>query len=284
MSAALATSLPARSVADRADVFVRGVGTALMLAGAALVFLPLLLTVYLSVFDETILSFPPKGYTLSWYAGIMGKFGAPIWTSAKIAAAAVCLALLAGVPAGIGLSRYRFRGRGAMNVLLLAPLTVPGIALGLGIFVFAIFIEEHTEAPLSGSIVVLIAAHALITTPWVIRLCLASLVNTDPAAEEAAASLGATPLQVLWRVTLPAMRPGVVAGALFAFIISFENLEMTIFLVSPGMNTLPNAILQYLIYRIDPLVAAVAVVQMVIVGAALIMLDRFVRLSQVVAR
>jgi putative spermidine/putrescine transport system permease protein len=86
---------------------------------------------------------------------------------------------------------------------------------------------------------------------------------------------------VIWRVTLPAMRSGIIAAALFAFIVSFENLELNLFLVAPGLNTLPVAILQYLQYHIDPLVAAVAVAQMAIIGAALLLLDRFVRLGQV---
>ncbi len=122
------------------------------------------------------------------------------------------------MPAGIGLSRYRFRGRGAVGTLLLAPLTIPGVAIGLGIYVLAVMIEERTEWALSGSVPLMIAAHVLITLPWVVRLCLASLANHDRAAEEAAASLGAPPLTVIWRVTLPAMRGGIVAGALFAFI------------------------------------------------------------------
>ncbi len=107
----------------------------------------------------------------------------------------------------------------------------------------------------------------MITTPWVVRLCLASLANHDRAAEEAAASLGAGPLTVIWRVTLPAMRAGIIAAALFAFVISFENLELALFLTSPGVTTLPVAVLQYLEYHIDPLVSAVAVAQIVAVAA-----------------
>jgi putative spermidine/putrescine transport system permease protein len=115
----------------------------------------------------------------------------------------------------------------------------------------------------------------------VVRLCLASLANHDRSAEEAAASLGARPLQVIWRVTLPAMRGGIMAGALFAFIVSFENLEMTLFLTAPGVTTLPISILQYLQYHIDPLVAAVAVAQIVLVGGALVLLDRQVPIARV---
>ena len=115
-----------------------------------------------------------------------------------------------------------------------------------------------------------------------VRLCLAALANHDRATEEAAASLGAAPWRVVWRVTLPAMRGGILAGGLFAFIVSFENLEMALFLTSPGVTTLPVATLEYLEYHIDPLVAAVAVVQMVAIGVVLLVLDRFVRIAEVV--
>ena len=191
------------------------------------------------------------------------------------------LSLMVGIPAGIGLSRYRFRGREAVSTFLLSPLTIPGIAIGLGIYVLAVWIEERTDVVLAGSMRILILAHVLITMPWVVRLCLASLANHERTTEEAAASLGANPWKVIWRVTLPAMRPGIVAAALFAFIVSFENLEINLFLVSPGVSTLPVAVLQYLNYHIDPLVAAAAVAQIVLVGAALLVMDRFVRLGNV---
>jgi putative spermidine/putrescine transport system permease protein len=261
----------------------RGLVGVLLACAVAIIFVPLILTLYLSVFDETLIVFPPHGYTLRWYAQILPQFGSALSTSALTALAAVAVSLLLGVPAGIGLSRYRFRGREAVSTLLLAPLTIPGVAIGLGIFVLAVLIEERTDWALSGSLGLMIAAHVLITLPWVVRLCLASLANHDRAAEEAAASLGARPLAVIWRVTLPAMRSGIVAGALFAFIVSFENLEMTLFLIAPGMTTLPIAVLQYLQYHIDPLVAAIAVAQVVIVGTALILLDRQVRIARVVA-
>src|SRR4051794_31507215 len=243
------------------------VGTAL-----AAIFVPLVLTLYLSVFDETFIVFPPKGYTLQWYARILPQFGKALRVSTLTAVTATFCSLLIGVPAGIGLSRYRFAGREAVMALLLAPLTIPGVAIGLGVFVLAVLIEERTEWPISSSIPLMVAAHVLITLPWVVRLCLASLANNDRAAEEAAASLGARPLTVIWRVTLPAMRAGIVAGGLFAFIISFENLEMTLFLTAPGMTTLPIAVLEYLGFRIDPLVAAMAAAQVVVVGGALLLL------------
>ena len=268
---------------DTGQILQRWLVAALTAAGLALIFVPLVLTLYLSVFDETLITFPPRGYTLHWYARIIPEFGGPLQTSLMVALAAVAISLLIGVPAGIGLSRYSFPGRSLVSTLLLAPLTMPGIAIGLGIYVLAILLEERTQVAVSGSVWLMVAAHVLIALPWVVRLCLASLANHDRSAEEAAASLGARPFLVVWRVTLPAMRSGIVAGALFAFIVSFENLEMTLFLIAPGMTTLPISVLQYLQYRLDPLVAAVAVAQVVLVGVALAVLDRHVRLSRVVA-
>jgi putative spermidine/putrescine transport system permease protein len=274
------------SVRNRHDGMARAaerlVVPALIASGAMLIIVPLLLTLYLSLFDEKLILFPPRGYTLEWYSAIVPNFGAAIVTSLKLGVLAVLGSLALGVPAGIGLARHRFRGRGVIATLLLAPLTVPGIALGLAIYVALVAIDERFGSAVTGSMVGLVLAHIMITTPWVVRLCLAGLTNHDRAAEEAAASLGAGPLMVIWRVTLPAMRSGIIAAALFAFVISFENLELALFLTGPGVTTLPVAVLQYLEYHIDPLVSAVAVAQIVVVAALLLLLDRFVRLGQMV--
>jgi putative spermidine/putrescine transport system permease protein len=274
---------PIRAQHDR---IVRAAERALVLTlialGTVLIVVPLLLTLYLSLFDEKLILFPPRGYTLAWYPAIVPNFGRSVLTSLQLGAAAVVGSLILGIPAGIGLARHRFRGRGAIATLLLAPLTMPGIALGLAIYVALVAIDEQLGSAVTGSMTGLVLAHVMITTPWVVRLCLASLANHDRAAEEAAASLGAGPLRVIWRVTLPAMRAGIIAAALFAFVISFENLELALFLTSPGVTTLPVAVLQYLEYHIDPLVSAVAVAQIVVVAALLLLLDRFVRLGRAV--
>jgi putative spermidine/putrescine transport system permease protein len=256
--------------------------TLLVALGVALIGGPLVLTLYLSVFDEKLILFPPHAYTLDWYAAIPETFGAPIWTSLQLGIAATAGSLLLGVPAGIGLSRHRFRGSGFVSTLLLAPITVPGIALGLAVYIALIFVDVNAGTALTGSLTGLVLAHVLIATPWVVRLCLAGLATHDRTEEEAAASLGAHPLVVIWRITLPAMRPGIIAGGLFAFVVSFENLELALFLTSPGVTTLPVSVLQYLEYHIDPLVAAVAVAQTAGIAVLLLVLDRFVRLGRVV--
>lgn len=255
----------------------------LIAGGLVLIFLPLILTVYLSFFNEKLIIFPPRGYTLGWYEAVIPHFAGPLLTSLEVAAIAVPASLLLGVPAGLALVRRDFRAKPAIGTLLLAPLTVPLIAVGLAIYLFAVSIEEVTGAALAGSFYVLLAGHMMFTTPWVVRLVVASLVNEDRAAEEAAASLGAPPWTVFRRVTLPAMRQGLIAATLFSFIATFGELEMTLFLVSPGMTTLPIAILGYLRYHIDPLISATTVMQMGLIGAGLLVIDRFViRLGRIV--
>src|SRR5207248_2668321 len=124
-------------------------------------------------------------------------------------------------------------------------------------------------------------AHIFDQNNFVSGFITASLSGFDRSIEEAALNLGATPMQALLKVTLPVIKPGVVAAALFGFIISFGNLEMTLFLVAPGQTTLPIAILQYLQWRIDPTIAAVSLLQIVLIGAGMLVTDRYVKLTRV---
>lgn len=257
---------------------------ALIAAGITLMALPLLMTFYISFFSDGVISFPPSGYTLSWYErlGSFPDLFESMSASIRIASVSTGLSLLLGVPASIGLVRYRFPGRAMLNVFLLSPLTVPGLVIGLGIYALMTEVEISTGVPLVGSWSALIIGHLLITLPWTIRLCAANLLHLNMAVEEAAANLGASPGRVLWHVTLPMMRHGIVAAALFAFIVSFENIELTLFLISPGVVTFPISVLQYLEYRVDPLVAAVAVAQTAVIAVILLIIDRYIKLNRIV--
>ena len=148
------------------------------------------------------------------------------------------------------------------------PLIVPGVVLGTAMYVFHVELENGLDVDVLGTFYALVAGHIVIVIPWVVRLVTASLAGVDRTVEEAAQNLGANPWTTFWRITLPAIRPGVVAGALFGFVISFGNLELSLFLVGPGRTTLPIVILQYLEWKIDPTIAAVSVVQIVLIGAA----------------
>jgi putative spermidine/putrescine transport system permease protein len=159
---------------------------------------------------------------------------------------------------------------------------VPGVVLGTALYIFHVETEIATGLPILGSLGGLVWGHVLLTIPWIVRLVIASLAGFDRTLEEAAQSLGATPWTTFRRITLPGILPGVVAGAMFAFVASFGNLEMSLFLVGPGRTTLPIAILQYLQWKIDPTIAAVSVVQILLVASAMLITDRFVRLSRAV--
>jgi putative spermidine/putrescine transport system permease protein len=255
-------------------------------AGLSLLFilLPLVLVTWLSFFRQEIPSFPPEGYSTQWFGAVLNNksFVGGFILSAQVGIAATLIGLALAVPASLAIARRRFRGRGAVSALLLMPLIVPGVVLGTSIYVFQIETEIATGLPLLGSTTGLIAAHALIVIPWVARLVTASLAGFDPAIEEAAKNLGAGPWTTFYRVTLPSIRPGIVAGALFGFVMSFGNLEMSLFLVGAGRTTLPIAILQYLEWKIDPTVAAVSVMQIALIGVAMIVTDRYVKISRVV--
>jgi putative spermidine/putrescine transport system permease protein len=248
------------------------------------ILLPLALVIWLAFFRQEIPSFPPEGYSVHWFKAVLDNrsFVGGFLLSLQVGVAATLIGLALAVPASLAIARRRFRGREAANTLLLMPLVVPGVVLGTAIYVFQIEAEIATGLPVLGSTIGLVAAHALIVIPWAVRLASASLAGFDPAVEEAAKNLGAGPWTTFRRVTLPAIRPGIVAGALFGFVMSFGNLEMSLFLVGAGRTTLPIAILQYLEWKIDPTVAAASVMQIALIGAAMIATDRYVKISQVV--
>jgi len=251
--------------------------------GLGFILLPLFLVSWLAFFASEVVVFPPGGYTLRWFGAILDQrnFVDGFLTSLHVGLLAMFAGLALGVPASLALARYRFLGREGLSTVLLLPLVVPGVVAGTAIYVFQVETEILTGLPLVASLPGLVLAHVVLTIPWTVRLVTASLVGFDRAVEEAAQNLGAGPWTTFRRVTLPLIRPGVVAAALFAFIISFGNLEMTLFLVGPGRTTLPIAILQYLEWRIDPVIAAVSFLQILVIGAGMIATDRYVKLARV---
>ncbi|WP_024278160.1 ABC transporter permease [Xanthobacter sp. 126] len=253
--------------------------TALVLA---FVVLPLGAVIWVSFFANRILSFPATGYTLDWYvrAWQLDSFRNGFTTSVETALVAVALSLALGVPASLALVRYRFPGRDAIQTLLLSPMVVPGIVGGAALFMAFIELEILLDVDISGTLPGLFVAHGLIALPWTVRLVTASLVGMSPSYEEAAQSLGAGRLTTFFRVTLPIIKPGIVAAALFSFVISFIDLEKSIFLVGPGRTTLQIALVSYLEWNLDSTVAAVATVQILIIGVLLLVSDRYARLSR----
>ncbi len=245
---------------------------------------PLIFVVWLSFFKDAILYFPPSGYTLRWYQNALSDstFVNGFLTSLQVATLAAVSGVAMGVLAALGIIRYRFRGYRPVNTLLLSPLLIPGIVAGVAIYLAYLQVENYLDMDVVGTYGGLVIAHVCLTIPWTVRLVSASMLGLDPSIEEAARNLGANGSVAFTRITLPMLRPAIVAASLFSFIVSFENLEFSLSLVGPGRTTLPIAIMQYLEFKLDPTIAAVSAVQILLLGIVMLVTDRFVKLSQVV--
>jgi putative spermidine/putrescine transport system permease protein len=244
---------------------------------------PVVIVATVSFFDDQIVSFPPQGFTLRWFTNAWShrEFADGFLISLELAALATAIGVPLGTMAAYGLNRGRFPGRSVFSGLLLSPLTVPAIIAGTALYIFYIRAEFVLDRDIVGSTAGLVAAHVLLTIPWTVRLVSAGMEGLDRSMEEAAANLGAPPVVVAWRVTLPMLRSGIVAACMFSFIQSFENLELSLLLIGPGKITLPVAMLNYLEFRIDPTLAAVGTVQILLIGLLMLITDRYVKLSRV---
>lgn len=245
---------------------------------------PLIFVVWLSFFKDAILYFPPSGYTLSWYHKAINDsaFVNGFITSFQVAVIASICGVMLGVAAALGIIRYRFRGGNSINTLLLSPLLIPGIVAGVAIYLAYLRLENVLDMDVVGTYGGLVLAHICLTIPWTVRLVSASMHGLDPSIIEAARNLGAPSGVAFRRITLPMLRPAIVAASLFSFVVSFENLELSLSLVGPGRTTLPIAIMQYLEFNLDPTIAAVSALQILLLGIVMLVTDRFVKLSQVV--
>lgn len=255
---------------------------ALVFLAYAFMLAPVVAVVVISFFADPIIQFPPTGLTLKWFANAWqrSEFTAGLIESLKLAVIATAIGVPAGTAAGYAIHRGRFRGRKPLSALLLGPLAVPSIIMGTALYIFYINAEFVLDRDIVGTSSGLVAAHVLLTIPWTLRLVLASLEGLDLSIEEAARNLGASPLTVFWRVTLPMLKSGIIAGAMFSFIQSFENLELSLLLIGPGKITLPVAMLNYLEFRIDPTLAAVGTLQIILIGVLMLVTDRYVKIAR----
>lgn len=224
---------------------------------------PIAVTVLASFTEGASIGFPPVGFGLRWYRVFLADadFVESAWTSLEVALMTTAIATPLGTLAAIGLGRYRFWGRGAVAAFLGLPLGVPAVVLGLA------FLVLYTEMGFGGTKAGIVAGHVVLTTPFVVRLVQASFAQFDPNLERAAAGLGASPWTVLCRVTLPAVRAGVVGGAVFAAILSFDEVVVALFLSGPDATTLPVRIFTTVDQSPGPVVLAGGAV---LVGLALV--------------
>lgn len=198
--------------------------------------------------------FPPPGYSVRWFVKLFQQ-DALLRAAANsliVAAVATAVSLVAGTLAALGLVRYRFLGRETLRAAFLAPLIVPRIAFGVAMLIYAIVLRRF------GGLDSLILAHLMVTLPFAISILTAALVSADRSLEEAAMDLGATPLVTFWQVTLPQIRTGLAVSGFFAFIISWDQVETSLFLVKTDNKTLPVEMFYYLQRQQDPVIAALS--------------------------
>lgn len=240
---------------------------------------PLVVVVAISFGPSATFAFPPTGLTLHWFAAFFAStafVSSFFQVSLVVGLLAAAIAMVLGTAAAVGIVRFRFFGREAVETFFLAPLFVPQILLGAALYLF------YARLSVQASIWTLLAGHLVICTPYVIRSVTAGLVGMDPRLEEAAMSLGATRLQAFFKVTLPLMRSSLLSGAIFAFIISFSDINLALFLSGPHSTSLPVQIFSQIQWQGDPTIAAASTLQIVIIGLLILIVQRIFRLRLMV--
>lgn len=239
-------------------------------------FAPILVIAIASV-NPAGITFPPTGVTAQWYLEIL--------SDTRLISAAVVSLLVAGIAtmitmpivvmAALGLRSAEFRGATLIENLFLAPISVPQVVVGLALLIY------FNSLGIVGGVTVLVLGHLVITIPYALRTILAALKGFDPELEEAAANLGATRFETVRYVTLPLVRPALIAGAGFAFVMSLTNFTISIFLVGSQTVTLPVQIYEYITFSIEPAVTAIATLIALVSLSIVLLIERVVGVQEI---
>ncbi len=248
----------------------------LVLALFLFLLVPVLVVVPLSFSGENTLRFPPATWSFRWYGAIFSheriingfKF------SLTAAVLVTVLTLLIAMPAAFVIVRLKTRGSEFLYSLFTAPLLLPTIVLGLAILII------FAQAGLLGTFTGIVLGHLVLTLPYAVRVLATALGSLSIAVEEAAATLGARPLTVFRRITLPLIAPGLLSAAALSFLVSFDELVITLFLAGPRVSTLPYEMFRHLESRADPLIAAIAVLMISLTLLVVLVVHRSVGLSK----
>jgi putative spermidine/putrescine transport system permease protein len=255
-----------------------GVGIAWTALVVVILFLllPIIVVIPVSFTESAVFRFPPEGFSLQWYEKIGSVDGllSSLWLSAQIAGLSTAIALLLGTLCAIAVVRGRVPGAEAIATFMVSPLMLPGLVLGIAM------LQALRELGLRDAWTSLLLAHVVVTMPFVMRTVLASLSLFDFSMVDAARTLGCSYPVALWRVLVPNILPGFISGALFAFIASFDNYPVSIFLVDVRTKTLPIQLLNYLEISPDPTLAAVSTCLIGLTILVLIVCDRLVGLRK----
>lgn len=242
-----------------------GLRAVVALVGLLLV-APTVVVIPMSFSGGQTFEFPPKTWSWRWYGEF---FGSEAWMSSlvsslKVGLVVAVVATVIGVAAAFGLDRSRFAGKGALRSLVMAPMIMPGIVVAVA--VYAVFLRWQLNGTFTGFVL----AHTMLALPFVITSVSTSLAGYDRTVEIAAASLGAPPTTTFLRITTPLILPGVLSGFLFAFVTSFDEIVVALFLQTPEIRTLPVQMYNSITLEIDPTIAAAS--SLIVVVTTLVLL------------
>jgi len=236
---------------------------------------PLLVVIPMSFSDSTLMQFPPQRFSLRWYAAYFDNraWTDATWMSLKAGLLVAVISAALGVAAAIGLTRSRFAGRAALQSFILSPLVVPVIILAVGLYYFYSFFH------LNGTLTGLVLGHVVLTFPYALVVVSASLEGLDPALEQAARGLGASPMTAFRRITLPMIAPGVAVAFLFGFLTSFDEVVLAVFITGPETTTLPRKMWEGIRFELNPTIAAVSTL-LIVVSSSLMLAVALLRRLQ----
>lgn len=238
----------------------------------AFLLLPLLVLIASSFAGQSYVVFPPREFSFDGYVAFFNDsiFVNSLLLSVELAILTSIVATVVGCLAAYILVRRRFPGRGPLSGFFLSPLIMPQIIFGVALLQFFTFFGLAT------SFIGLLIAHVVSVIPYVIRTVGAALMTIDPRVEEAAADLGANQIETLALVVAPMVKGGAIAGALFAFIMSWVNVEISIFLSATGTYTLPVVLYNYIEYSITTAIVAAASIGIYVAILLVLIVDRII--------
>lgn len=244
------------------------------LGTVVLITLPLIVVIA-AAFNPYHLVFPPEGFSFVWFIKLLHEphFMSSIKVSAILGLLSSALSTLMGISAAIGLRYAGQKVKDAVSGIMLAPLFVPTVVTGLALYQLS-YITFSGKQPW-----MLLLGHILISIPFPLRNIVASLEGVPLSADEAAMNVGARPSRIVWKILLPLIKPGIFSGWVMAFIVSWNDFNISLFLASPGYNPLGVQIYNYIMYQYEPTVAAMSACMIAVACAVVLVLNKFVGLT-----